>query len=149
MNQQARFWNHVQKTESCWPWIGARHRNGYGAMNYSGRIMRVHRISWLINNGAIPEGKQILHTCDNPLCVNPDHLFVGTNSDNMADKVRKGRQAKGENQGSSKLQENSVREIRQKYQQGISQRELAKQYNVSTPAISQIVTKKCWGWLGV
>lgn len=92
-----RFWRHCdKKSESeCWPWLGALKRDGYGAVTISGEHTRSHRLSWAINKGEIPLGLWVLHKCDNPKCVNPDHLFLGDTVANTADKVSKGRQAKG------------------------------------------------------
>lgn len=92
---EERFWLHVQKTESCWVWTAHRNNNGYGLMRVGYGINRatvsVHRLSWKMHNGEPPPGKCVLHKCDNPPCVNPDHLFLGTHRDNTQDMIRKGR----------------------------------------------------------
>ncbi len=86
-----RFWNKVKKEESgCWNWIGAL-RSGYGIIKIDGKLISTHRLSYILTNGNIPEGMFICHKCDNPKCVNPDHLFLGTRSDNMIDALNKGR----------------------------------------------------------
>ena len=90
---EIRFWKYVNKTDHCWLWIGGL-RNGYGIINEGGKFGNAkyaHRISWQIHNGVIPDGMDILHRCDNPPCVNPKHLFVGTHQDNMRDAKIKGR----------------------------------------------------------
>lgn len=89
----ARFWLNVQKTEGCWLWTGRRDGAGYGQIFVQGRRIGVHRLSWLLNCGEIPEGLFVCHHCDVPLCVRPDHLFVGTHDDNMRDAAIKGRMA--------------------------------------------------------
>ena len=90
-----RFWSKVQKTDSCWNWIGSQQGNGYGFLHYGTREkrnpIRPHRYSYEIHNGIIPDGLWVLHKCDNRLCVNPDHLFLGDRTDNMRDCATKGR----------------------------------------------------------
>ena len=85
-----RFWGFVNKTEGCWLWVGANNER-YGLFSCFGRVMKAHRASWHLFVGPIPPGLHVLHKCDNPLCVRPDHLFLGTHVDNMADMARKGR----------------------------------------------------------
>lgn len=80
----------------CWEWTGAKHEMGYGRVFYHGMAHMTHRVSWMMEFGVIPEGMFICHKCDNRLCVRPDHLFMGTQADNMADCVAKGRQARGD-----------------------------------------------------
>jgi HNH endonuclease len=94
-SDEARFWTYIKKADGCWGWTGKPNGAGYGAMRVNGRTTRAHRVSWVIHNGSIPLGIHVLHRCDNPPCCNPDHLWLGTNADNMADKVRKNRQARG------------------------------------------------------
>lgn len=88
---QARFWDRVEKSDSCWLWTGAKVPDGYGTMSYEGVVRKTHRLSWLFVYGQVPLGMSVLHRCDNPPCVRPDHLFLGTQSDNMRDCASKGR----------------------------------------------------------
>lgn len=90
---EARFWAQVNKTDSCWLWIGATQK-GYGAINKGARtsgLIRAHQASWILHNGTIPEGMSVLHHCDVPACIRPDHLWIGTQKDNMHDAVHKSR----------------------------------------------------------
>ena len=87
---EERFWSHVRKSDGCWEWIGANTR-GYGSLWMNGRHEKATKISWQINCGPVPAGMWLLHRCDNPPCVRPDHLFLGTVLDNARDAAKKGR----------------------------------------------------------
>lgn len=145
-----RFWSKVQKTEGCWIWKGGRHAKGYGIVR--AKLLgenKAHRASYRMVFGDIPDGLHVLHHCDNPPCVRPDHLFLGTNYDNVLDKMAKGRakgaKLPGERHPMAKLTDDKVREIRTKYAAGgICQRELAEQYGVSTSMIGLITIRKNW-----
>lgn len=93
---ETRFWDFVDKTDGCWVWRGSK-TNGYryGFFKKHGKVVQSHRYSWEMSFGAIPAGLKVLHRCDNPPCVNPSHLFLGTQKDNIHDMIRKGRQAAG------------------------------------------------------
>lgn len=92
-SSEQRFWTKVQKPigEGCWIWTASKYPYGYGCIRFNGRNEAAHRVSWELHNGPIPDSMQVLHHCDNPPCVNPSHLFLGTNQDNIDDKVKKGR----------------------------------------------------------
>jgi len=148
-----RFWAKVDKKgpDECWEWQAAK-RDGYGVIGgeYYGPILRAHRVSWDLANGSIPDGLCVLHHCDNPGCVNPRHLFLGTKADNIHDMMSKGRAVyvRGEaNGGGGKLTESDVYEIRSFLHADYTQKSIAKIYMVSQTMISHINTGKEWGWL--
>lgn len=95
MTLAERFWAKVRKSKGCWEWTGAKQHNGYGFIHTGGHVirrpLRAHRASWELHYGPIPAGLWVLHRCDNPSCVRPDHLFLGSRSDNMKDCAAKGR----------------------------------------------------------
>lgn len=99
--QLERFNSKIKKTKSCWLWEGAYHYNGYGCIKINNKTLRVNRLSWFLKNGKIPKNRYVLHKCDNPKCVNPKHLFLGTAQDNIDDCIKKGRfrVASGKNHG--------------------------------------------------
>ncbi len=83
-----RFWDKVDKSGKCWIWRGSKLKTGYGRFHFAGKTITAHRISWMLAHGSIEEGMHVLHKCDNPPCVNPDHLYIGTHTQNMQDKKR-------------------------------------------------------------
>ncbi len=90
------FWKRVRKAEGCWEWQGAKSPSGYGNLTAAGRTWRAHRFAWIISNGPIPPGLYVLHSCDNPCCVRPDHLTIGDGKENMAQAKARSRLASGE-----------------------------------------------------
>lgn len=142
-----RFWRRVEKTEGCWYWRGALDRPGYGMTGFGGTGNKAHRFSYELHYGPIPNGLLVCHKCDNPPCVNPEHLFVGTNADNIADMIAKGRAAirKGELHHKAKLKDADVLSIRERYSQGgMPERGLATIYGVSSSTIDDIVHYRRW-----
>ena len=137
----------VDEGTGCWNWTAYKDRDGYGRMRFHGRMRLAHRVSFEVFCAPIPAGMYVLHCCDNPSCVNPDHLFLGTHADNMADKVSKGRQVAfpGASNGSSKLTASDVLAIREA---ACTQRDIAKTFGVSVSLISQIRSRKLWNHLG-
>jgi predicted XRE-type DNA-binding protein len=144
-NQSANFWRKVAKTDGCWIWNGCKVHDGYGQFGVNRKMTLTHRLSYMIHVGPIPEGLFVCHKCDNPPCCNPDHLWLGTKAQNMADCVKKNRNAKGESQGNAKLTAEQVLEIRARYAtRNIFQRRLAKEYGVSQIEISRIIRGEKW-----
>jgi len=131
----------------CWIWDAGKMPSGYGHFKFNGKTLKAHRIAWSLKHGEIPKGMQILHKCDIPSCVNPDHLFLGTHTDNMRDKVRKGRQTKGRGHWSNKLTESQVLEIKERLGKGERQEAIAEQFGLCQATVSQIKLGRAWGWL--
>jgi len=137
-----RFWSYVDKRSSdkCWNWTGAASQSGYGWFHLKDKMEKVHRISRAIHNGPIPKDDShygsllVCHKCDNKLCVNPQHLFVGTCDDNLKDMVRKGRGAgaTGKSNGNGKLSDRNVDEIRMWHSvTGAALKTIAGNYGIS------------------
>lgn len=135
----SRFWRFVCKSSGCWEWAGCKSPEGYGKICGSIRSKPepAHRLSWEIHFGEIPNGFYVCHSCDNPGCVNPDHLFLGTHADNMTDKVHKGRHH------TRRLKKEDAKYIRQSVHT-LGYHTLARKYHVSQVTIHDIATGKTW-----
>lgn len=133
------FWKKVKKTSSCWNW-NASTRSGYGQFKYN-EIKLAHRFSYFIHKGELEKDKIICHTCDNPICVNPDHLYQGTYQDNSKDAVERRRKPVGENSNLSKLKENQVVEILSSKE---GHRSLARKFGVDHQSIYRIRKGRSW-----
>ena len=145
-----RFWSQVRKTPGCWPWTGYRDRHGYGKINVNGKTWFAHRFAMTLAGHNIA-GLLVCHHCDNPPCVNPDHLFVGTQQDNMIDRNNKGRanMPAGEKASRAKLTNDQARAIRAEARIGVGGQygngniaELAERYNVHRSTIGDIAKNK-------
>ncbi len=131
--------------KGCWLWKGAKHRQGYGNISYKGRCCLAHRVSWEVFRGDLQENLKVCHTCDVPQCVNPYHLFLGTQKDNMHDAFDKGKyENRKMGKRRNKLSYNQVNEIKILYMKGAKQKELTKMFSVGQNCISKIVTCKSW-----
>jgi hypothetical protein len=142
-----RIWDKVEKSDSCWNWTAAKNKKGYGLLNTKiSKSTLAHRVIWELINGEIPKGMLVCHHCDNPSCVNPGHLFLGTNDDNMLDRKLKGRNIlfSGSLNSKAKLTEEDVASIRVKRSQGIKNIDLAKEYGVSSQLITRITQRTTW-----
>lgn len=141
------FAERVNVGNECWTWGGSLNRAGYGVVRLGGsggKASLAHRLAWSLTNGPIPAGLHVLHHCDNPGCVRPDHLFLGTNADNIADRMRKGRPGSqawrgcGERHPNAKLTDAECREIRAMRKRGFSCGYLANEYGVTKEHISAV-----------
>lgn len=169
-----RFWAKVRKTRGCWIWVAARFSNGYGHIRIKGKDCLAHRISWELHYGPIPAGLLVCHTCDRPACTRPDHLFLGTQSQNIQDAKAKGRLATGERNGSHthpervprgdrhvwrrhpeliprgekrgnvKLTAAKVKNIRRRAAAGETLTSLAREYGVAPSLVCGVVKRKRW-----
>lgn len=136
---EERFWAKVRKSEGCWEWTGTLHpKTRYGAILMpNGKKEPAHRMSYRLAHGEIPKGQKVLHRCDNPPCVNPDHLFLGTQQDNVRDCVQKGR-------NTSKLSRQQVEAMLKERMQGARICDLAIRYGVKWCQVWKIVNGRQW-----
>ena len=144
---EERFWEKVDilgKNE-CWEWLGSINEDGYGSFKYTGGCL-AHRCAWVLSNGDIPQKMEVCHRCDNPSCCNPNHLFLGTHTDNMKDMISKGRcfDKRGERNSNAKLTKSDVVEIYRRHNGGEPQREIARDFGVTQSAVSYILKGKSW-----
>ena len=140
------FWDKVEigSPSKCWIWPYGKITAGYGEFIFSAMHFYTHRFMWQEIHGKIPDDMCILHKCDNPSCINPAHLFLGTKLDNTRDMISKDRNPKGEDYNHAKLTNNHVIEIRQLLSKGIYQKDIASIYNVSQDTISAIKLGQTW-----
>jgi HNH endonuclease len=152
-----RFWAYVQKTTTCWLWIGAKTKQGYGVLRIDGKNILVHRLSFELHVGPIPKGMYVLHRCDVRACILPEDLFLGTHLDNIHDMVQKNRHMtakrlasplRGSQHPNAKLTEQSVSEIYQRFQAAQGQlgirTQLARELHVSISTISNVLKGEAW-----
>lgn len=143
---EKRFWPKVMRADGCWNWSGTKQR--YGRMKIGNRMQLAHRVSWEIHRGQVPDGLCVLHRCDNGICVNPDHLFLGTHTDNMRDRQEKHRweppRLVGELNPCAKLSLGKAEEMRTLYRLGMLQREIGNKFGVTQGAVSEVIHKKRW-----
>lgn len=145
------FWSMVDKghSDSCWEWSGSKFSTGYGRFNdfSSGKCRQIlaSRVAYELHSEApIPKGMEVCHTCDNPPCCNPDHLFLGSHLENFIDAKRKGRMNRGSRNTQAKLSEEDIPRIRRLLAQGVFQKEIAEKFSVSASTISEIKSGKKW-----
>lgn len=130
---------------NCIEWPFARNEHGYGITTLNGKTAKAHRVAFSIHHGVFPAELKVMHKCDNPACVNPDHLCVGTQSENLADMRSKGRTPTGENHKNSKLTACLVIDARAKYRAGMSVSSLAKECRVDWGTMRKAIRGETWG----
>lgn len=144
-----RFWPQVDRKgpDECWNWMGFKNSAGYGRLRVDGRKELAHRVSWSDRNGAIPNGLCVLHRCDNPACVNPSHLFLGTRTVNNADRHSKGRSGAphGEKSSFARFRDDQIPYVCALLKAGLSQSDVARAYGVHKGTISHIARGGTWG----
>lgn len=146
------FWSRVRKSkDGCWLWTLSQSTHGYGQQWHAGKIWRCHRLAWVLTHGPIPKGQCVCHRCDNPLCVRIDHLFLGTQRENLRDMLKKGRRRPrsigqwiGSRNVRAKLTENDVRAIRSEYAAGSSLRKLSAKFGIAHTAIASVLHRRTW-----
>lgn len=140
-----RFWSKVAfaDEDQCWSWTASR-QGEYGQFYFEGRPIKASRAAWLLIHGVIPDGLEVLHECDNPICVNPKHLSIGTHAKNLGDAKARGRMARGESHYLAKLTVTQVREIRERYANGERLFQLAARFNVHRMVIKNVVMRNTW-----
>lgn len=143
---EQRFWKYLTRglSNECWFWRGYKNRYGYGEFRCFYKKYAAHRFSYELHHGVIDNGMSVLHKCDNPACCNWAHLFLGTTHDNMMDKVKKGRQQRGEGIHQSKITEADVLEILHLRDQGVRQVAIATKFGISQPRVSKIIRREAW-----
>jgi hypothetical protein len=147
-NRLHRYMGEPTET-GCVPWLGCKSHDGYGQVRYvggrKGKSWYAHRLAWVLVHGPIANDEKVCHKCDNRACCNVDHLFIGTQAENLADMRNKGRACNGSRNGMSRLSDDDVREIRRRYESGgVLQETLAEEYGVRVSAISRIVRYVRW-----
>lgn len=145
MNTAIDFWHNVDSStvDQCWPWTGGHDSNGYGMLNFQGKVTRAHRVAWELSNGPLSKGQHVLHTCDNPPCVNPKHLFIGNQKSNVADCVAKGRFVGG-GRARAKLTPEKIDTMILLLYQGETEAVVAAKFNVHQSTVSRVLNRKRW-----
>lgn len=142
-NCEWRFWSKVNRNDSsgCWVWTGVKDSDGYGRFRFNSKRIMAHRMSYLFTYGYLPSDARVCHTCDNTSCCNPNHLFLGSDSDNIIDCVVKNKHA------NCKLTADQISPIKNAVYNGVSVKEIALTYNVSQATIYNVLNEKTWWYI--
>lgn len=142
----AVFWSGIQIKESdqCWPWQGTTIKGGYGQLNFQGQQIGAHRLAFLLAGGILLKNQDVCHTCDNPPCCNPKHLFAGTSKENNADCRAKDRHMRGSRNSTAKLSDEVVLAMRADREAGMTYRALAKKYGVAHRTAWEVINGFAW-----
>lgn len=144
ITHESHFWANVAKSEGCWTWTGARHTFGYGKMTVGNKTIGAHVFSWQLHFGPVPAGQYVLHSCDNPPCCRPDHLFLGTATDNVNDMLAKGRNQHGIGHHRAKVTPEIVRDIRRRAAAGETHRAIGVSVGLTHGVVGRIVRRRLW-----
>ena len=150
MTLHERFWKFVQtgSVEECWEWQSTTNRRGYGKFWLAGKTRLAHRVCYELSCGPIAADALVRHTCDNPSCVNPAHLLLGSRKDNARDAVERGRYRRGSDNGRARLTPEQVSEIRKCWSGGETQVSMARRFGVSRSAVQWILNGRTWAGIG-
>jgi hypothetical protein len=145
-NTHLDFWLRVSEVGECWEWTGRANDCGYGIFTLGGKEQKAHRVSFALTSGPIPVGLEVCHRCDNPRCVRPEHLFLGTHADNMRDCAKKGRAAAfhGARNPRAKLDDEVVRQIRCLVGMGIQKEWCARTFGVTNSQVCKVASLQSW-----
>ncbi len=135
---------YIEMPFGCWAWVGPQDKDGYGLVNVGGKLKRVHRLVYESTHGDIPDGLLVCHRCDEPSCINPEHLFLGSPRENVVDSVKKGRSRLGELNGGAKLTWNDIEEIRREFLLGARRKKIARKHKISYSQACQIIRGTFW-----
>lgn len=139
-----RYEKYVVRSDGCWGWTGMTDAHGYGTFGHGGKHIRAHRFSYERTNGPIPKGMNACHRCDNPACSNPEHIFIGTQGDNMRDAATKGRVERGSRHHAAKLTESNVQEIRRLRALGVLAKDIAPAFGIAEGTAQGIIARRHW-----
>lgn len=144
-DMKAKLIGKIKKINGCWEWQGSRNKKGYGHLSYKRKVELAHRISWLMFKGKIPNDMKVCHKCDNPPCINPSHLFLGSQKENVKDMFQKKRKIhEGINHPGAKLTNENIKEIRKLLREGKTQQYIADKYNISNGHVGSIKHRRTW-----